>query len=294
MKSVTDGFSNAFLIATILLALAVISGLHANPAILLTVLVTSVIFLGLPHGALDPLVAQSVFPGSSKLVFYLLYSLASALVVLLWIACPRFALAGFLVISAYHFGSDLGGESPLWIRACYGLTILTIPCVLYGKDVAVIYQMLAGSTTGYYVMLSRCIAYLAGVITLSAMLLKVKSDPRRAAEFGVILLSGITFPPILFFCCYFGLLHSPRHLVETASALGLKTLRSVLGITAPIVATTLSLAAIAWCFSSRYALQQRVLLIVFVGLAALTVPHMLLEACAERWLSHTATDEVSR
>jgi Brp/Blh family beta-carotene 15,15'-monooxygenase len=280
MKNARRSFSNAFLIVTLLVSAAVLLGLHPDPTVGLVVLVASVILLGLPHGALDPMVGQSVFPGYRRAAFYLLYVSAAALVVVAWIAWPKAALGCFLLVAAFHFGSDLEGESRVWLRICYGLTIVTLPCVRYGADVATIYRMLALQPAGDYVAWSPWIAYAAGATTLIAVSLKAKSDLRRVAEVAVILLSGVCLPPLLFFSCYFGLLHSPRHLLETASSLGLKTLRSLFATTAPIVFATLCLAGIGWGVMHRYSGQQRVLLIVFVGLAALTVPHMLLEVCA--------------
>jgi Brp/Blh family beta-carotene 15,15'-monooxygenase len=279
MNNVARSFSNAFLIVTLLLSAAVILGLHPDPGTGLVVLVFTVICLGLPHGALDPLVAQTAFPGSRKAIFHLLYLSASASVVLAWITWPKVALGCFLFIAAIHFGSDLGDESRVWLRTCYGLTVITVPCILHGRDVAIMYQTLALQSTDDFVILSRWIGYAAGSAALIALSLRLKSEPRRVAEVFVILLSGLFLPPLLFFSCYFGLLHSPRHLIETACSLGLKTPERLFAITAPIVVSTLCFAAIGWWLLSQYSVQQRMLLCVFVGLAALTVPHMLLEAC---------------
>jgi len=294
MKNATRSFSNAFLMVTTVLSVAVILGLHPSPATGLWVLVLTVIVLGLPHGTLDPLVAQSAFPALRKETFYLLYLSASASVVLAWIAWPKAALGCFLLIAAFHFGSDLEDESRVWLRACYGVTIITLPCVLHSRDVAAIYRMLALQSTGDYVALSQWIACAAGAATSIGVGLNVKSEPRRVAEVTVILLSGVFLPPLVFFSCYFGLLHSPRHLIETACSLGVKTLERLLTMTAPILATTLCLAAIGWRVLSRYSFQQRTLLSVFVGLAALTVPHMVLEACAQSRRNGDAAVELSR
>ena len=294
MKHATRSFSNAFLIVTLLVSTAVALGLHPDPSAGLVVLVASVVILGLPHGALDPLVARAVFPESKKAVFYGIYLCAAALVVLAWIAWPKAALGCFLLIAAFHFGSDLEGESRHWLRTCYGLTVVTLPCVQYSPDVAAIYRMLALQPAGDYVALSHWIAYAAGTATLIAVSWRFKSEPRRVAEVAMILLSGICLPPLLYFSCYFGLLHSPRHLIETASSLGLKTMRSLFLMTAPIVFSTLCLAGVGWGVINRYSVQQRMLLTVFVGLAALTVPHMLLEACSQFRRSCSEEVELSR
>ena len=287
MNNATRRFSTTFLLVAPLLSAAVVLGLRPSSTTQLVLLAAAVIVLGLPHGALDPLVAQCVFRGTSRVFFYASYLIASALVILAWIAWPKLALGCFLLIAAFHFGSDLADEGRVWIRTFYGLTVLAVPCVLHGADVAAIYEQLAGQSTGDYVAFSKWIAYVAGATIFGDALLKMKSQPRRAAEVVAILLSGILLPPLLYFCCYFGLLHSPRHLIETASSLGLKTLRTALALIAAIVAATLCLATIGWGMLSRVSVPHRMLLVVFVGLAALTVPHMLLEGCVWRWRSRT-------
>ncbi len=278
MKNATRNWSNSFLIAGSLLLALVTFGLRVDLATEIGILAVSVVILGLPHGALDPLVARSAFPHLPRMVFYALYILVATFVIFEWILWPSVALGSFLLIAALHFGSDLDDDSRIWLRISYGLAVITLPCILHGGEIGAMYRTLAGPSTVSFILPSQWIAHAAGATTLLATFWKGTTQPRRCAEVGVILISGVFLPPLLYFCCYFGLLHSPRHLLETASSLGLKTIRSVAASTIPIVAATLSLAAVSWWMLPRYPLPERMLLIVFVGLAALTVPHMLLDA----------------
>lgn len=87
----------------------------------------------------------------------------------------------------------------------------------------------------------------------------------------------IVLDPLLYFTVYFCLLHSPRHLFETARSIGLSSLVSIARAAAPIVIATLVLAAVLWRLLPGASLDAQLLQIVFIGLACLTIPHMLLE-----------------
>jgi hypothetical protein len=78
------------------------------------------------------------------------------------------------------------------------------------------------------------------------------------------------------------LLHSPRHLLETARDLGLTSFRSIALRNLPILAATLALAVLFYLHLQVTPSSGRILMTVFIGLAALTVPHMLLDALASK------------
>ena len=86
-------------------------------------------------------------------------------------------------------------------------------------------------------------------------------------------------PPLIYFVVYFCLLHSPRHFLLTADHLKLTPLQA-LRATWPILMSTLAMAALGALVLAVLtpAFEPATLQIVFIGLAALTVPHMLLTA----------------
>jgi Brp/Blh family beta-carotene 15,15'-monooxygenase len=92
---------------------------------------------------------------------------------------------------------------------------------------------------------------------------------------------GLLLHPLVFFTCYFALLHSPRHLLETAQGLGMTGLKRIYLATLPVLLATLLLAGLAYWLLPPIGMAARVLRIVFIGLAALTVPHMLLDVATE-------------
>jgi Brp/Blh family beta-carotene 15,15'-monooxygenase len=93
----------------------------------------------------------------------------------------------------------------------------------------------------------------------------------------VLLIGGVWLPPLIFFAVYFCALHSPRNfLIEWGQWEGSGTQRRILLLTYTGAAAA-SMAALLW-LQARMALSLEAALArtLFIGLAALTVPHMAL------------------
>jgi Brp/Blh family beta-carotene 15,15'-monooxygenase len=76
---------------------------------LIMVLALGVIFLGLPHGALDFAVAKSlnlVTSITSAFRFITIYTAIASLSITFWIWMPDISLVLFLCVSVFHFSSD--------------------------------------------------------------------------------------------------------------------------------------------------------------------------------------------
>lgn len=281
MEQAEHSFERAFFVATAGLVIAAAFGLRLNNAATLIVLVIGVVLLGLPHGALDPLVARKAFGGSERYnaaIFHGVYLLSVCCYALLWMRLPTLGLIGFLIIAAYHFGSDWDQRGSLLTRLGYGLTVVTLPAVLHPGSEAQIFALLGTQDAEAIVTASRSLAPLGVVAGGVGALLQFKQRRGDLEEFLAIVVGGIVLEPLVFFTCYFSLLHSPRHLLETARDLGLESFRSIAWKSLPILAATLALAGVFYLCLQGATSRGRILMTVFIGLAALTVPHMLLDA----------------
>lgn len=247
----------------------------------LAALAPLVALLGVPHGALDHRLAGLLWPlGTPRqhLAFLAGYLGSAAAVLVLWIAAPAAALALFLGYSALHFSDDWRGELPFAGRALAGLAIVAAPAAAHGPEVAAIFSGLAppGGAAAVASALGR-----AGEAALPALALLVAIETRRrpalALELASIAAAALLLPPLAYFAVYFCGVHSPRHLLSASAALGLGPARGALAAL-PITLVTLAGAAVAAAvLSARGAAADAVTLkAVFIGLAALTVPHMIL------------------
>ena len=275
----TDLFSALFPSLTLIFVLASARGVGPGTPLILVLLVAGVVILGLPHGALDPLVATHLWgrrKSFTMIRFLFLYTGVAALCATVWMIAPNAALVGFLLISSYHFGSDWEGRCTILGRSAFGISIVTISTLRRADKVEEIYTQLGASVAHQIVVVSQILAVVAILAALIAASSQSKFRISNLLELSTVVIGGLALPPLLFFTCYFCLLHSPRHLTQTARALGLKGVRDTARAAIPTVLTTLVLAIGLWIVLPSSMYSQKVIQLVFIGLAALTAPHMLL------------------
>jgi Brp/Blh family beta-carotene 15,15'-monooxygenase len=104
-----------------------------------------------------------------------------------------------------------------------------------------------------------------------------------AVELGAYALVALTVPPHIAFAVYFCALHSPRHFRETTEDLDLST-REAVGAALPyaLPVGVAGAVAAAWLAGGGAGASDALAPVIFVGLACLTVPHMMLEMIVER------------
>ena len=224
-----------------------------NSALETAVLATLIFFLGLPHGAFDVIFAQRLFRLVSLgqwAVFCLAYVALAAAVVGFWWLLPSVFLTAFLLVSAFHFSGDLDVGTPAVLRFWYAASMLIFPAWFHEADVARLFgALVAGDFAGQ----------MAGVLHSIAL--------PWCAGLGITLVS---------FAVFFCLMHSARHALRTrAYAAELAWVELLKKAIAPMVVCALA-AAVLWPSMKGLTLDTAIVRILFVALAALTVPHMVL------------------
>lgn len=274
----------AFLLATALLALGSAFGVRLGLTTALAALVVGVVVLGLPHGALDSMVASKFLASNryySRTAFYGSYLALALSYTFLWSRYPTVGLSCFLTIAAVHFGSDWQDRSIALTRIAYGGTIVTLPALAHPVEVAAIYTALGTTHAPLLVSVSKVLAVVAVIAVGASGVVQFRRRRSDLYEFIAIVAGAILLAPLVSFTCYFCLLHSPRHLLQTAEELGVAGLRSLSMAVAPLVLATLVLGGSFWFLLPGISPPDRVLTLIFVGLASLTVPHMILDRLTE-------------
>ena len=256
------------------------------------VLILAVAFLGLPHGALDPLIArrQGLWRGTIGFIgFNLAYLAVAVAVVVVWLYLPAMSLLVFLLLSAWHFGGDWAHGSSRLARFGRGAALLTLPAAFHADTVTMIYTLLSGEAAGFLAEAQHRLAPVAAIGLAVAALTQALDRSREArisaAELAALAVFGLLLPPLVFFLVYFCGLHSPRHLRQRWSAARAES--QALTRSAPLAgpgvwALGYTLAALALAGLLMVTLpgtgspDAALLRVCFIGLAALTVPHMLL------------------
>lgn len=247
---------------------------------LLIAMAVAIFFLGVPHGALDTVFAKKMYRLDTPLcwlVFTIAYVLLAAVVVVMWWFAPLFFLASFLLISAFHFSADPVTDLPIGARLLYGGAIIILPPMLHAPQVANLFAQLVGvEVAGELVSFLQAVGlpWLIGDVLLIAVVLR--TDRLAACEILCVVLLAIFASPLIAFTLFFCGMHSPRHFLRTAFLVsdtpGNLLMRAAL---IPTVACLLG-AVSAMLMLTHLAIEDRLVRIIFVGLAALTVPHMLL------------------
>lgn len=244
--------------------------------------------LGMPHGALDPLIARRLGLWRTPLTFAafnLAYIGVAAAVVALWLIAPVPSLVAFLLISAAHFGSDWNRERPLALRFLTGAALLSLPSLRDQDAVADLYVTLAGDGARAVAAAQAALGLVLLVGLAVAAVIAARRAPHEAFELLGAAALALLAPPLMFFIVYFCTLHSARHLREGFREEHGHGRRLTLLVVAAYTLAPLALAAAFLVGTAgTAALDEQLLRVVFIGLAALTVPHMALVTLGDRAL----------
>ena len=252
---------------------------HLSIEVQLLLLSPLIFLMGVPHGALDIVFARQYLGVHSLAgwgLFAFAYLAAAALVVGFWWAAPGLFLAAFLLISVFHFSGDPEGQTPALFRLLYGGAVILCPLALHQDAVLEVFAYLAGVTQAQTIV--GALAWAAWPWTLALGLVAIasfKREPLRSLELVSMAALLIFAPPLMGFTLFFCGMHSARHVLRTRDYSHEGTLLALIRIASLPMAITVTGVAIAWWFSDGSPLDMRLAQLLFLGLAALTVPHML-------------------
>ena len=267
-----------------------------------------ILTIGISHGALDHLKGQKilrVLKIDNPLLFYIAYILIGFLIIFLWFLFPTFTLVFFLIVASFHFGKEdtefLFKEKKIWYNLIYltkGLLIIYAPLLWHNKETIEIFLTLGAdySFINYFVKLE---GYLSGLfwvvftgymVFLFELIKNHKSDEDPSifiTDFIPIILLNMTFTPLIAFTLYFCFIHSFKHSVSLINELDNKNFRAgtekFIKKAAPLtIITGIMFLSSLGILTNYYVLNDAILKVIFIGLASLTFPHILLEYFLEK------------
>ena len=206
-----------------------------------------------------------------------IYLFLSAFVVGIWLLQPAVFLLAFLFISAFHFSGDPAAGTPWTARALYGGAVVILPAALHAVETTRLFSLLAGESATdlampWLVLLSW--PWLAGLIL--AAIQRMRTDWLTALELFSVGILSVVAPPLLSFTLFFCAMHSARHILRTIDYSAKSSSFFILGAALLPMFGVLAVSLVAWYFLRTTPIDARIIQIVFVGLATLTVPHMAL------------------
>ena len=265
-----------------------------------------ILTIGVSHGSLDNIKGRKLFQifGINNLfIFYLSYVLISLIVIILWITMPSISLIIFLIIASHHFGKE--DTYFLIIKNSYhnqllfflkGSLIIFAPMYFHFDETISIFKLLLIDNESFYKFLNlietnKILLYGIIVSTLSSIILFAKNFEFKKftifLDYFSILIINYYFSPLVAFTVYFCFLHSVRHSISLMSELNENDMISGLKIFIK-KALPLTIITVTVCFAGLYLLNNTynfdssILKIIFIGLASLTFPHILLEYLIEK------------
>ena len=246
----------------------------------LGVIVTLIVLLGVPHGALDTVFARRAYPIKSIggwLVFGCVYMLIAAAVVGLWWLLPAVFLTAFLLVSAFHFSGDLVNGTPPLLRFWYGGAVIVLPALLHQSEVAVLFGYLVPGdfpVQSAVLLHGLAVPWLVGVSI--SVIINFRRDLLTSVEVLSMALLTAVATPLIGFTVFFCAMHSARHALQTQKFADQMSFWWVVKQAALPMAMLSFIIAVSWTTVSALPFDAAVVRLLFVSLAALTVPHMWL------------------
>ena len=245
-----------------------------------------VVLIGLPHGAFDGAIARhlgySRAPGGLT-KFVTVYLGLAAVVVVFWVWQPGLALALFLLISAVHFGhgdatAASGVARAVQIAAHGGVAIFGIS-LFHLQQVTPLYAALTNGDVMLAVMMTEFFPlFIIPVVALYLISAIRDAGLRpRLVELAILCLLLSAVPPLVGFAIYFCVIHTGRHMRYIWDRVSLHaTPRYILSQAVWFTLASWGGGAIMLFWLDSGNISQDLLQVIFIGLAALTVPHMIL------------------
>jgi beta-carotene 15,15'-dioxygenase len=265
-----------------------------------------ILVIGVSHGSLDHLKGKKLFKIlniKQFSIFYLLYILMAILIIFLWMAIPSTSLLIFLTVASYHFGKEdtqfLINEFSYLNQLLYflkGLLVILAPLYFHFNETLVIFKFLLIENELFYSSLEFIETnklILVGIIlsTFSSMVLYLnKFEIKKFTiflDYFSILILNYYLSPLIAFTIYFCFLHSIRHSISLVYEIDKISFKNGINIfvkkALPLTILTAIISLIGlYLLNGIYDLNNSILKIIFIGLASLTFPHILLEYFLEK------------
>ena len=265
-----------------------------------------ILIIGVSHGSLDHVKGRRLFEIlniNQFYLFYLVYILIAFFVIIIWISIPSISLMFFLIVASYHFGKEdtqflINKSSTLnfFLYFLKGLLIILAPLFFHFSETVEIFKFLLVENEAFYLTLA--FIETSKIIIIGIMLSSLASVFLFLKEFEIkkfaifldyfsILILNYYLSPLLAFTVYFCFLHSVRHSISLIYEIDASNLKNGLTIflkkALPLTILTAIFCLISIYFlNNSYDLNSSILKVIFIGLASLTFPHILLEYLLEK------------
>ena len=278
------------------------NNLSISPLICLLLILT----IGVSHGSLDHVKGKKLFNilNIKKIsIFYFLYTLIAISVIIIWIIIPSISLMIFLLVASFHFGKEdtqfLISENSYFNQLLFflkGLLIILAPMFFHFDETITIFKFLLIDNEIFYstlefIEVNKILPIGIILSTLSCVYLFLRKFEIKKfiifLDFFSILILNYYLSPLVAFTIYFCFLHSIRHSITLIYEIDKNDFKNGLKVFSKKILPLTILTAIfcligLYLLNNNYDFNSSILKIIFIGLASLTFPHILLEYFLEK------------
>ncbi len=272
-----------------------------SPIICLILILT----IGISHGALDNIKGKkliNLLKINNIFLFYFSYIFIGFSIIIIWLIFPTTILIFFLLVASYHFGKEdtnfLFSNNSLLNQILYffkGSLIIIAPLNFHFEETIEIFKLLLIENERFYIYLGlvenfKIIQIFFLISIFSSFYLFAKNfrfiNFSLFLDFFSILILNYYLSPLLAFTFYFCFLHSIRHSFSLIFEIDNNNFKNGLFLflkkVLPLTILTILIFLVALFYlNNSFELNDAILKVIFIGLASLTFPHILLEYLLE-------------
>ena len=260
--------------------------------------------IGVSHGAYDGKKGEILFNDkfkNSKFIFYFIYTTLVFLVFIFWYLNPLISLIIFLLISSLHFGKE---DLEIYLDKKYrhlpllfflkGSLIILLPLFFNFEKTNLIFNTILFSNN-YLLLSNNYVKFILAINLLMQVLFylyiyfikKLNRSDFFSIIFEIFLIIIIfyLFTPIVAFTLYFCFMHSVKNILLISDELNSNLFRGFqIFVKRSLFLTliTFFILLISLFFLIKFdLLENSIEKIIFISLASLTLPHIILHYIAE-------------
>ena len=265
-----------------------------------------ILSIGISHGSLDHIKGKkllNILNIDNIYIFFLTYVLIGLIIIILWLIFPTTSLIIFLLVASYHFGKEdtefLINKNLKLNQLLYflkGLLIIVAPLQFHFEETINIFKLLLVESEKFYFFLdfienNKILQIIFLLSSFSSIFLFITNFKFISfsifLDFFSILILNYYLTPIVAFTFYFCFLHSVRHSFSLIFQLNAESFKNgflmFLKKTMPMTILTAIIYLVTLLYlNNSYEFNDAILKVIFIGLAYLTFPHILLEYLLEK------------
>ena len=265
-----------------------------------------ILLIGVTHGSLDHLKGKKLlayYNISNNFYFYFAYLFIAFLTIILWLIFPTYLLILFLIVATYHFGKedtqflvpDNNYSNQLFF-ILKGSLIVFAPLYFHFGETIQLFKLLLIENETFYQLLGKfeklnIFLIAISLSTIASIYFFLKNYEIKKViifiDYVSIVLVNFYFSPLIAFTLYFCFLHSIRHMVNLIFELDksnfINGTKLFIIKCAPLTLITSIFALLSLYFINfKVIFDDAIIKVIFIGLASLTFPHILLEYLLEK------------